>query len=222
MADTRNSGFEAQTILDAFALATDHVGLVVTPAGVVTAMSRDAERLLGQDACGLVGRHLTDIEGSEAATAIEQRLGRLGDGRVEEQTSCITASGDRVPARVCMSPIHNAASEIVAVLVAYCTQTRDLRASAALDALLEHIPEGITIAGAPDVVIHRVSRYGLEIVNRSLGELSDIAAEMHPQAWQVYDVEGRRLLAADELPLTRTVKGGETWHARRGAMREIG
>lgn len=219
MAGTRDGDIDAQAMLDAFAVATEHAGLVVSIDGVVTAASREAQRLFGRDALALVGRHLSEIEGAEAGPAIERRLQRLGDGRVEETTSCIAASGERVSTRVCMSPIRDGGSRIVAVLVAYCVQSRDLRASAALDALLEHIPEGITIADAPDVVIHRVSRYGLEIVQRSLGELSEIAAETHPEAWQVYDVEGTRLLAVDELPLTRAVKNGEVVHNEAVSLR---
>ena len=40
-------------------------------------------------------------------------------------------------------------------------------ARAALDALFEHIPEGLVLADAPDVRLRRVSAFGLDLVGRS-------------------------------------------------------
>jgi two-component sensor histidine kinase len=85
-----------------------------------------------------------------------------------------------------------------------------LRSQASLlDAIMEYVPEGITVARAPDVTIERISTYGLRRIRRSAAELTAIGAEEHPQAWQVLDREGNRLLGAEELPLTRAVRQGE-------------
>lgn len=82
--------------------------------------------------------------------------------------------------------------------------------AAMLDALLEHVPEGITIARAPDVRIERVSAAGLKCIQRAEEDVIGIGAEQHPEAWQVFDQAGTRQLSSDELPLTRAVKQAET------------
>ena len=79
-----------------------------------------------------------------------------------------------------------------------------------LDALLDYVPEGITIARGPDVIIERVSAEGLKRIQRAEQEVTGISAEQHPQAWQVFDRAGTTLLSTDELPLTRAVRYGET------------
>lgn len=89
-----------------------------------------------------------------------------------------------------------------------------------LDALMRHIPEGITIADAPDVRIRMVSRFGQQLVGRPADELVDIPSEAHQRAWGVYHSDGVTPAVADELPLTRAVKKGETvideeWVLRR-------
>jgi two-component sensor histidine kinase len=81
--------------------------------------------------------------------------------------------------------------------------------AATLNALLENIPEGITIASGPDVTIERVSAHGLRRIHRSEEDVSAIDADKHPHAWQVFDKKGTRQLSADELPLTRAAKFGE-------------
>lgn len=88
-------------------------------------------------------------------------------------------------------------------------EDRAAAAAARLDALLEFVPDGITLATAPDVTIERTSRHGLNRINRRQEEVTGISAEKHPEAWQVYDADGSRLLTPDELPLTRAVKQGE-------------
>lgn len=81
--------------------------------------------------------------------------------------------------------------------------------AATLDALLKHVPEGITIASAPDVVIKRVSDYGLRQLHRPREEVVGIPAEDHPDVWKVFDAAGGRMLRAEELPLTRATRNGE-------------
>ena len=108
-----------------------------------------------------------------------------------------------------LQTLANAASLALA-LVQCARSDKAVREQAALlDALLAYLPEGITIARAPDVVIERVSEFGLRRIGRSSGEVTGLAAEQHPDAWQIYDRSGRRLLSADELPLTRATRHGE-------------
>ena len=78
-----------------------------------------------------------------------------------------------------------------------------------IDALFEHIPEGITIADAPDVTIRRVSRFGELLTGRSRDRLEDIPAEDHPDAWGLFHADGVTPATASELPLTRATQRGE-------------
>jgi PAS domain S-box-containing protein len=78
-----------------------------------------------------------------------------------------------------------------------------------IDALFEHIPEGITIADAPDVTIRRVSRFGEAITGRQRASLEQIPADDHPAAWGLFHLDGVTPAAADELPLTRATRAGE-------------
>jgi PAS domain S-box-containing protein len=78
-----------------------------------------------------------------------------------------------------------------------------------LDALMEYIPEGITIADAPDVMIRKVSRYGQQLTGRSAETLVNISADEHPQVWNVFYADGVTPATPEVLPLTRAVRQGE-------------
>jgi PAS domain S-box-containing protein len=78
-----------------------------------------------------------------------------------------------------------------------------------IDALFEHIPEGITIADAPDVTIRRVSRFGEAITGRQRANLEQIPADDHPAAWGLFHPDGVTPAEADELPLTRATRSGD-------------
>jgi PAS domain S-box-containing protein len=99
---------------------------------------------------------------------------------------------------------------------------------ATLDALFEHIPEGLVLADAPDARIRRVSAHALRLVGRAAAEVLDRAAADHPQDWQVLHLDGVTPAAPEALPLTRAVRHGETvqqesWMLRRadGALLTI-
>ncbi|MEE3715856.1 histidine kinase dimerization/phosphoacceptor domain -containing protein [Tumidithrix elongata RA019] len=78
-----------------------------------------------------------------------------------------------------------------------------------LDALMEYIPDGITIADAPDVNIRRVSKYGEQLTGRSREVLEDIPADRHVQEWGIFRIDGITPATNEELPLTRAVQKGE-------------
>lgn len=103
--------------------------------------------------------------------------------------------------------LGNAASLALAALGG--EQRDENKESASLNAILAHVPDGITIATAPDVAIERISAHGLKIIHRAENELAGMKADKHPDAWQVFCRDGVRRLAADELPLTRATKRGE-------------
>jgi len=78
-----------------------------------------------------------------------------------------------------------------------------------LDALMEYIPEGITIADVPDVTIRQVSRYGQQLTGKSREMLENIPASEHPECWEIFHLDGVTLATSDELPLTRATQQGE-------------
>jgi signal transduction histidine kinase len=78
-----------------------------------------------------------------------------------------------------------------------------------LEAMIDNIPLGITIADAPDAKIRTVSRYGLQLIEKNPEAVTLIPAEEHPRAWQIYHLDGITLASAEELPLTRATRKGE-------------
>lgn len=93
-------------------------------------------------------------------------------------------------------------------------------AAATLDALFEHIPEGLILADAPDGCIRRVSAFGLGQAGREAEAVTGRAAEHHPADWEVLHLDGATPARPEELPLTRAIRRGETvqhesWMLRR-------
>ena len=79
-------------------------------------------------------------------------------------------------------------------------QTKLAEGKRLLDAIMEHVPEGITIADAPDVHIKMLSRYGREILG--LG-FEGMTAESVSEHLLVYHKDGVTPMAKEDLPLSR-------------------
>jgi signal transduction histidine kinase len=88
-----------------------------------------------------------------------------------------------------------------------------------MQAVLEHIPEGITIADAPDARIRLVSRFGLDLLMRPWEEVAGLRAEEQAALFPMHRAEAESPAAAADLPLTRAVQGlvvrGEEWILHR-------
>ncbi len=78
-----------------------------------------------------------------------------------------------------------------------------------LDAIMRYIPEGLTVAEAPDIRVREVSRYGVELTGRTREELLGTTADSHPSGWGLLHKHGEAPAGAEELPLTRAVRRGE-------------
>ncbi|MEW6584428.1 MAG: PAS domain S-box protein [Nitrospirota bacterium] len=75
-----------------------------------------------------------------------------------------------------------------------------------LEALMEYVPEGITIADASDLKILYVSRHGQELLGgphqgKTVGEVVE--------QWQVFEADGVTPMPEGELPLVRAIRTGE-------------
>jgi PAS domain S-box-containing protein len=78
-----------------------------------------------------------------------------------------------------------------------------------LDALMEYIPEGITIADAPDVMIRRISKYGEQLAGQPRDILEGISVNQHASTWGIFCADGITPANNQDLPLTRAVQQGE-------------
>jgi PAS domain S-box-containing protein len=89
-----------------------------------------------------------------------------------------------------------------------------------LQAVLEYIPEGITIADAPDARIRLVSRFGLELLRRPWEHVYGLSADEQASRLPMYRPDNDTPVPAAEMPLTRAVRNGEVvreeeWILRR-------
>ncbi len=78
-----------------------------------------------------------------------------------------------------------------------------------LDALLDYIPQGITITRGPEVYIDRISTRGLELLGRRADELTGHSALKQTDVWQVYRPGSDARLSPAERPLARAMRTGE-------------
>lgn len=76
-----------------------------------------------------------------------------------------------------------------------------------LHALMEHVPEGVTIADGPDARIRMVSRHGEELLG---GTHAGLTAGDVSGRWRVYREDGETPLDDGDLPLLRAIRSGET------------
>lgn len=78
-----------------------------------------------------------------------------------------------------------------------------------LNTLMEYLPEGITIADAPDVRVRWVSTYAKQLLGKSSKELEHITVDQHVKRWNIYEPDGKTAAKDEDLPLTRAVLKGE-------------
>jgi PAS domain S-box-containing protein len=80
-----------------------------------------------------------------------------------------------------------------------------------LHTLLEHVPEGITIAaGPPDFPIRANSRFALKLMGRPKESMLGMPAGEHVYAFGVFRADGVTRPAPEEMPLYRASRHGET------------
>lgn len=85
--------------------------------------------------------------------------------------------------------------------------SRDGRA--VLEAIMRHVPSGLTLAAAPDVTVLRVSDYGSALLGSGRQGLEGIGADQLVDAYRVLDPRTGEPPRPDDIPLTRAVKRGD-------------
>jgi PAS domain S-box-containing protein len=206
----REATFRA--ILDA---TSDSIWLFSMDGRVLTA-NPTAVRRFDKAAEEIVGKHFTDILPPDLARA---RLARLRD--VVESGQPVEFEDERAGLhfRHSFYPVFDDNRQVVRVACFSRDITRQKRAEEALrqalakaeagdrllKAVMEHVPEGITIADGPDVTIRMVSRLGQEVLGTSTGVTAEAAAE-----GKIFHRDGVTPVAYADLPLVRAVQRGET------------
>jgi PAS domain S-box-containing protein len=80
-----------------------------------------------------------------------------------------------------------------------------------LDALMEYVPEGITIALGQDMELTRVSRHGQQVLGEPHAGMT--VAEVLAQ-WAVYEADGLTPVGPADTPLARAIVSGEVVEGR--------
>jgi len=87
------------------------------------------------------------------------------------------------------------------------------RTASLLQSMMDYVPEGITVAWGREANIALVSRHGLSVIQKDETQVTRLPASQHPQAWEVYTVDGKQLVNGADLPLTRACRGEVTKNA---------
>jgi len=88
-----------------------------------------------------------------------------------------------------------------------------------LDALIGHIPEGITIASAPDVITLMTSKYAVDLLASGRDTTKGLSMDDWLAKVEHYLPDGVTPATTEDLPLVRAVKYGETIEGRELALR---
>ncbi len=184
-------------------------------------------RLLGNDSVRPVSQLAEPLLPAPVAAAIEQVR---QDGQPRTQQSLrLPSAADRADARfwdIAYTPMPPGTVDAPAILVTAHDVTHHVLAREAaeqardtLDALLDHVPEGITIAYGPQVHVDRVSAAGIEMARRSNLELIGQDAATHGNAWDIYGADGITPIPPEERPMARAIRTGAETHNETLIMR---
>jgi PAS domain S-box-containing protein len=193
--------------------------------GTIISMNPAAERILGKSQAEFLGQSSVSVEhdtlredgspfpGLEHPAMVALRTGReVRDVHMqvynprEQQYRWISITA--------MPLFHEGESTPYQVYTIFHDITERKRAEAEveegkriLEALMESVPEGITIATAPDGKVRKVSRRGQELLGRSPVGLTP--GQVITQ-WKAYYPDGIRQMVAADLPVARAIHRGET------------
>jgi PAS domain S-box-containing protein len=113
---------------------------------------------------------------------------------------------------VSYAPLDNAAGVLISAVDVTHHEVAKAKAQSAqntLDALLEYIPDGISISYGPEVHVERMSARGRALVGRNADELLGHSALEQTAVWKVYRPGSDVPLAPAERPLARATRTGK-------------
>jgi PAS domain S-box-containing protein len=201
---------ESEERLAAFAAATFE-GVVLTREGVIVDCNEQFAGMAGQSLLDLRGTPIERLIAPEDRVRVMENIRNGRESVVEFQM--VRPDGSRLTVEVHGRPSgglrYSAVRDITdrkkaeQALLEALAQAEEGRST--LQALLAHVPEGITIADA-SLNIRMVSRYGEEVLG---GKHDGISVEEVARQWRVFHEDGKAEMAADDLPLARAILKGE-------------
>jgi two-component system, cell cycle sensor histidine kinase and response regulator CckA len=184
----------------------------------LTRWSRAAERVFGWKAEEVLGKRMEDFPWihPDDAAQVSRIAGALAIGGVQNFSA---NRNQRKDGSVVHCEWYNSSladnsgtmrstlSLVLDVTARRQAEEKLVEAKRLLDALLENVPEGITIARAPDLRVELSSRYGVETFGafRVGVPVPDTISE-----WRIYASDGVSPLPDEERPLVRAIRRGET------------
>lgn len=211
----RISRAKYSAIFDSFPLGisiTDELGNIIET-------NREAERLLGVSKDSHRGRHIAGKEwkiirpdgtvmpqeeyASVRALKTHRRIDNAVMGILKEHNHVVWISVTAAPLRI---PGYGVVITYGDITSQKITEDKLDETKKILDMLMEYVPEGITIADAPDGKIRIVSRYGQEVLgDRHAG----LTTAQVIRKWKTYFPDGKTPMPAVETPLMRALGKGE-------------
>jgi PAS domain S-box-containing protein len=178
--------------------------------------SLEAERLFGWRAEEVLGRRAEEMRWlyEEDAGRVAESNARLvaGEGRGFSSNRNYCKDGSVVHCEWYNSALVDESGQLRSILSLVLDVTARKEAEARLeeakrllDALLDNVPEGITIADA-NLRVQAASRYGRELLGTTP---RGMPVSLMFERWKVYQPDGATELTVDDLPLVRAVRNGE-------------
>ena len=88
-----------------------------------------------------------------------------------------------------------------------------------LEAIMEHIPEAITVTDARDLSIRMVSKFGRELLGHPNEQIEGLTYEEYTGFQDILHADGMTRPSWEELPLTRAILKGEIITNEEWALR---
>jgi PAS domain S-box-containing protein len=191
----------------------------ISPIATVVASGSDFRILYANEAAQRAARGTSHgLIGRMAATAFAfvDPVLMATKNRAEARAVADSEGGATVWWDVSYVPLDPGAGDTSAVLITAVDVTHHeiarSEAEAArdtLDALLDYIPEGISIAHGEEVFVDRVSARGMALVGRNAKELTGHSALRQTEVWEVYEPGQDVALDPSDRPLARATRTGE-------------
>ena len=147
------------------------------------------------------------------ATRMEQ--GMTGQRLGLQETRLVRLDGQVVPVESIGGTVLYDGKAAVQIVIRDITERKKAEkkieeAKGLLDALMEYVPEGITIADGPDVVTRMSSRYGEETLLNGWNKSSNLTVEDWLSRVEHFLSDGITKATPEDLPLWKAVKKGQT------------
>ena len=185
----------------------------------------------GRDAAGLIGRPVAEAFPRQAVggrVALLDLVLASGQPVLRHAQPLRLEPGELRFWNVEATPWRHAGSTVGILLQCreVTAQQQALRqgeaARATLDALFDHVPEGLAIVEGRTARMRRVSAHGLAMIGRAEAEVIGHDAESRPAEWHLYHPDGITLARPAELPLARAAGRGELVQNSAWLIRDAG